>query len=46
MNPLHPRHLISQERLGEICDLLALGLVRRESSEREGETTTAREMKR
>ena len=28
MNPLHPRHMSSRERLAEVCDLLALGLIR------------------
>ena len=27
-NPIHPDHLSSKERLGEICRLLSLGLVR------------------
>ena len=28
MNPLHPRHMSPKERLAEVCDLLALGLIR------------------
>jgi hypothetical protein len=28
MNPLHPRHMSSRERLDEVCRLLALGMVR------------------
>jgi hypothetical protein len=28
MNPLHPRHMTAAERLDEIADILAAGLVR------------------
>jgi hypothetical protein len=28
MNPLHPRHMIPKERLAEVCELLAFGLIR------------------
>ena len=28
MNPIHSDHLTTKERLGEVCRLLALGLVR------------------
>lgn len=28
MNPLHPRHMSSKERLAELCRLLALGVIR------------------
>ena len=28
MNPIHPDYLTTEERLGEVCRLLALGLVR------------------
>jgi hypothetical protein len=28
MNPLHPRHMTPKERLAEVCDLLAVGLIR------------------
>ena len=28
MNPIHPDHLTAKERLGEVCRLLALGLLR------------------
>jgi hypothetical protein len=27
-NPIHPDHLTTKERLGEVCRLLALGLLR------------------
>ena len=29
VNPLHPRQMSPKERLAEICDLLAFGLIRR-----------------
>jgi hypothetical protein len=28
MNPLHPRHMTAAERLDEIADILAAGLIR------------------
>jgi len=28
MNPIHPDHMTPQERLAEVCRLLALGLIR------------------
>lgn len=28
MNPLHPRYLSTRERLGEVCRILARGIVR------------------
>ncbi len=28
MNPLHPDYLTTKERIGEVCRLLALGLLR------------------
>jgi hypothetical protein len=36
MNPLNPRHMTPRDRMAEVCDLLALGLIRlraRQSSE-------------
>lgn len=27
-NPIHPDHLTTKERLGEVCSILALGLLR------------------
>jgi len=41
MNPLHPRHMSPKERLAEVCDLLALGLIRlrlRQSSDLSAES--------
>ncbi len=38
-NPIHPDHLTTEERLGELCRLLALGLLRLRAHAKAGQSS-------